>query len=708
MKKTSLKILGFFSLSLLFAQAATAQVKIGDNPTTINGGSVLELQSTDKGLLHSRVSLSSTTDWGLSGTPVAGMMVYNSNTSIGAGSAAYPTIKGGKGVYYWDGTGWVAIKFEAGSSFEYGDGAPTGSCSGDVIYVDTTEGSPTEGQTWTCNGSTWIAYTTKNSTEWMYTGQTTDAGGDKVARIWRKGYIGISPTYTPFKPGAPLHVLNDGQPGYNQDNIVIESYGASSMSPRYYGFVGTGTYAAPGYLSDNQELVALAGRPKIPNPDGQPQAMLSFAADGNHSATSSPTKMNFYTTATGTNTTSVRATLKNNGYLGLNTEEPQAHLHIQSNADNTSRGTFGNNGIIFLGNKDGARLMIDQNEIMTLASNTAATSLLLNGPPQDNTADGTSSFSSGNVAIGYNHLSDAYVFVVESANNLAHAQGDMRVNNNLLVGSGTPGTHALLDVNGSNAYNLAGGAWFSATHAGGSLASYSTSSQALSIWASNRIAATHFLAYSDRRIKKDIQTVSGIESIDFINKINIVDYKYKDVVDKGDQNQKGVIAQEVEAIAPEAITTMKGVIPNVYLVSTKAIENTTAKTLTVTVEKTTDFKVGDNVKLLSFDQDKMYEVVAINGDNTFTVKDWNEKLRDNSVFVYGKEVNDYKSVNYDYLYSANIAATQELYKMIVKLQSENASLKAEVSDIQKMKTELNELKAAVETIVPVKGTLSNK
>jgi hypothetical protein len=239
------------AVSLLLAYSAKAQVKIGANPNTINGGSLLELESAaspnQKGLLHSRVSLSSTTVWGLAGTQVAGMMVYNTNTSITEGSTSYPIIKGGKGVYYWDGTGWVAIKFESSSSFSYGSGSPSGACSGDVIYVDTLEASPTEGQTWTCKDGTWITYTPKNGTEWMYTGQTTDAGADKVARVWRKGYIGISPTYSPFKPAAPLHVLNDGQGSGSQDNIIIESYG-SSIAPVYYGMVGTGTYTSPGYL----------------------------------------------------------------------------------------------------------------------------------------------------------------------------------------------------------------------------------------------------------------------------------------------------------------------------------------------------------------------------------------------------------------------------------------------------------------------------
>jgi hypothetical protein len=86
-----------------------AQVKIGDNPTTINAGSVLELESTNKGLLMPRISLTNTTTWGLQGTPAAGMHVYNTNTGITSSNMNYPTLTAKIGEYYWDGTGWVAL-----------------------------------------------------------------------------------------------------------------------------------------------------------------------------------------------------------------------------------------------------------------------------------------------------------------------------------------------------------------------------------------------------------------------------------------------------------------------------------------------------------------------------------------------------------------------------------------------------------------------
>ncbi|MCF2491453.1 tail fiber domain-containing protein [Dyadobacter sp. CY347] len=106
--------------ALLFAMAITAtisfqchnvdaQVKVGDNPHIINAGSALEIEANDKGLLLPRVSLFKTDVWGLAGTPVTGMQVYNINGEI-FGTDAHPIIQQGSGVYYWDGSGWVGTK----------------------------------------------------------------------------------------------------------------------------------------------------------------------------------------------------------------------------------------------------------------------------------------------------------------------------------------------------------------------------------------------------------------------------------------------------------------------------------------------------------------------------------------------------------------------------------------------------------------------
>lgn len=88
----------FVALVLIAGFSASAQIKIGANPTIINGGSLLELESSTKGLKFPEVALTSTLDWlPLAGTAVPGMTVYNTAT---AGDVT-------PGLYTNNGAAWV-------------------------------------------------------------------------------------------------------------------------------------------------------------------------------------------------------------------------------------------------------------------------------------------------------------------------------------------------------------------------------------------------------------------------------------------------------------------------------------------------------------------------------------------------------------------------------------------------------------------------
>lgn len=84
---------------------AHAQVKIGDNASNINGNSLLELESPDKGLLLPRVALTGTDSAAPLDAFVQGMTVYNTATAGTGGTAVRP------GHYLSDGTRWVRVAF---------------------------------------------------------------------------------------------------------------------------------------------------------------------------------------------------------------------------------------------------------------------------------------------------------------------------------------------------------------------------------------------------------------------------------------------------------------------------------------------------------------------------------------------------------------------------------------------------------------------
>jgi hypothetical protein len=67
------------SFAMLIVLGANAQLKVGDNPTSINSSAILEIESTSKGLLLPRMT---TTQRDASiKTPSAGLLIYNTSTN---------------------------------------------------------------------------------------------------------------------------------------------------------------------------------------------------------------------------------------------------------------------------------------------------------------------------------------------------------------------------------------------------------------------------------------------------------------------------------------------------------------------------------------------------------------------------------------------------------------------------------------------------
>lgn len=85
-----------------------AQVKVGNNPTVINRNAALEIESTTKGLLLPRLSLTSTTNAAPQSSFVQGMFIFNTATTADVTP----------GIYYCDGTKWIKVS-------SAGTGVPT-------------------------------------------------------------------------------------------------------------------------------------------------------------------------------------------------------------------------------------------------------------------------------------------------------------------------------------------------------------------------------------------------------------------------------------------------------------------------------------------------------------------------------------------------------------------------------------------------------
>jgi|GEM_PF-2741673 len=89
------KYLFILFCSCLFAGTASSQVKITNGANrTVTDGAMLDLESTNRGLLLPRIALTDAKLWTLAGIATDGMMIYNTSTST-ANSLS------GAGIYVW-------------------------------------------------------------------------------------------------------------------------------------------------------------------------------------------------------------------------------------------------------------------------------------------------------------------------------------------------------------------------------------------------------------------------------------------------------------------------------------------------------------------------------------------------------------------------------------------------------------------------------
>jgi hypothetical protein len=113
MKRNLLPIGTLVAVILTFSTVSKAQLKLGNNATTVNANSILEMETTNKGLLLPRVALTSTTAFAPLTAHIVGMSVYNTAT---AGDVT-------PGYYINDGSKWVKL---VDTNIYTGDGALTG------------------------------------------------------------------------------------------------------------------------------------------------------------------------------------------------------------------------------------------------------------------------------------------------------------------------------------------------------------------------------------------------------------------------------------------------------------------------------------------------------------------------------------------------------------------------------------------------------
>jgi len=236
------------------------------------------------------------------------------------------------------------------------------------------------------------------------------------------------------------------------------------------------------------------------------------------------------------------------------------------------------------------------------------------------------------------------------------------------VGTTTPGVP--LDVVGYNYPNTS--AWvFSPNYGydqyvGGGLAGYSGytweatgPNLPVSIRGQYLMEAYGYMTASDQRIKDVVGRTDTRRDLETIDRLVVTDYRLKDRAEMGDRPMKGLIAQEVQGVVPEAVSKGRRFIPSIYATAEGMSFDPAAKTLTISVGKPHELRSGDKVRLISKEATAEKEVLSVSSDRAFTVGDVSSQPE--KLFVYGRQVDDFLTVDYNRIFTTGISAIQELH-----------------------------------------------
>lgn len=228
--------------------------------------------------------------------------------------------------------------------------------------------------------------------------------------------------------------------------------------------------------------------------------------------------------------------------------------------------------------------------------------------------------------------------------------------------------------------------------------------QAVAIMAYGFIVTnSSYLYFSDIRIKKNIIEINDGDSLAKLRLVEPTSYEYIDAR-RGNKRVFGFIAQQVREHFPEAVTLNTQTPPNFYQLCDASFNGTyltlvdisnteTLATITsVSKVRIIDVSGGEHTP-------RVISVDVSAGSLTFDISGLSitEDTSGGKMFLYGVEVNDFHTLNKDYLYTINFAATQELDREVQRLRADNTALTGRATALETKNTSLMDRVTTLET-----------
>jgi hypothetical protein len=252
----------------------------------------------------------------------------------------------------------------------------------------------------------------------------------------------------------------------------------------------------------------------------------------------------------------------------------------------------------------------------------------------------------------------------------------------------------------------------------------------ITIDAYSGVVASAFFARSDERIKENIVDVNDNEALDLLRLLKPKTYEYKDKVQKGSKKVFGFIAQDIKSVLPECISTRVEGIPNILEVAkfdllnksnvitftkfdtSNLVSNTSTlnvygatgglhKVNVLEVINNKSIKIDTDLSKFVGSFDDTDNLITETTTTTLSLEEY-EVLEDkegyveeantyikttitnvgNSILVHGEMVDDFLSVELDYLWTIATSALQQVDRELHAEKAKVESLEARLSALE--------------------------
>lgn len=179
----------------------------------------------------------------------------------------------------------------------------------------------------------------------------------------------------------------------------------------------------------------------------------------------------------------------------------------------------------------------------------------------------------------------------------------------------------------------------------------------------NNIRCVALTQTSDSRIKKDIEELNDNEALEKLRLVEPVKYNYIDPKRNTQNKVIGFIAQQVNEHFPDAVKIISDFAPNV-LKHAKIENSCFVFDEDYNLELDKEYIVyPDENNINEYGKFKVIEKVD---ERTYKFDKEFENKED--CYIYGYKIDDFHTLNKDYLFALNFSATQELDKKVKQLE----------------------------------------